>query len=430
MERSRNTGRSGGSAPRAQQERARDKCRLIIDAASTVISAHGITGLTHRLVAQQADLPLAATTYHFECKADIIRAAAKTILKSYDLSFSRALERFRERSGSPQAFLAYFTSLMQNTAGRARSRAICLGEIMLYAPRHAEELSVAQNWFARQIGIWRDIFAACNMDYPEQRAVVAIDVLIGLLLLVVGLGLTEGEISKIIAAERDLLDFRPPDHASRSGGTPVRDTAKAVATRAKILAATINVLKREGPGAVNCRVVADAAGLTKAAPYHYFPSVADLLAAAQQKLFGRSKERYRHALSEVGGVDLDFEHLIDRTAVVFLREATEYADECIANYSIWLRADGEPTLRAMIWGAAADQHIAWRNVLRRWKPELGPIDPLLAQALFLGKLVRILATGSRIPNLAGIRREFAFGLRDLASSVGLTPQKTVHSTKN
>jgi hypothetical protein len=67
----------------------------------------------------------------------------------------------------------------------------------------------------------------------------------------------------------------------------------------------------------------------------------------------------------------------------------------------------------MTWEAVADQHESWRSVIRKWKPDLQPIDPLLCQALFIGKLVRTLATGSRIEELAAVRREFANGLADI-----------------
>lgn len=399
------------AATRARQVRAQDRCRAISEAASKVIASHGIAGLTHRLVAGQAGVPLAATTYHFESKADIIRAATQAVLEGYDQSFARARERFRKQGGSRGAFLDFFTDLMQNTAGRARLRATCWGEIMLDMPRHPANLDMTRNWFGRLVAVWEDIIATCGVDRPAERAIVATDALIGLLLLVVGLGLDDRQIGKIIAGH-DLLDFRPAV-PGKDGAGPARTGAKAAATRDKILSATIDILKAEGPGAVNRRTVAESANLSKAAAFYYFDSVPDLLVNAQQTLFQRSKERYRRGLSEFGGSDADFEHLIDRTATVFLREVTEYSSDCVANYSIWLRADQEPLIRAMVWEVTADQHISWRNVLGRWKQELNPFDPLLAQALFLGKLTRILATGSRIEDLAAARREFAFALNDI-----------------
>ncbi len=412
---------------RSPQARARIKHRRIVDAASKVMSVHGIAGLTHRLVAQEAGVSLAATTYHFESKADIVNAAASATLESYDLAFAKALDRFGEEGGTATAFLDYFFSLIKNTAGRARVTAICWGEIMLDGPRHPDAPGVIAEWFLRTRRVWAGMISSCGLDHADQRATLAIDVLIGLLFLIVGLGLTEKEVSKILAGQ-DLLDFQPklPD---RREAKPVREGAKAIATRAKILAATIDILRREGTGAVSGRTVAERAGLARAATYYYFDGVAELLAAAQHKLFARSKERYRQGLSESGSADVDFDHLIDRTAAVFLREVTEYAGESVANYSVWLRAESQPEVCAMIWEAAADQHRSWSRALCRWKPDLAPVDPLLGQVLFIGKLVRMLATGSRIQDLAGIRREFAIGLKSIVDGSSATIMKQYKKSK-
>ncbi len=401
------------SARPARQARAQDKSDLIRNAASRIISTHGIAGLTHRLIAQTANVSLAATTYHYQSKADIIRAATQATLESYDRSLNKALSRFRREPATRESFSSYFNELMQNTAGSARQRAICWGEIMLDVARRPESHANSQAWFARLTSVWVEMADACGLDQSDQSAIVAIDILIGLLFLIVGLGLSGEDMMCTVPDTFETLRNRPLSAPPPGSDLAMRDGARAVATRAKVLAATIEILKREGAGAVTRKAVAASAGLTKTAPFYYYPSIADLLAAAQKALFLQSKVRYRQGLVEAGGVDVDFERLIDRTAAVFLREATEFAGDSIATFSIWLRADNEPLVRAMVREAAIDQERAWRGVLGCWSGRVNPIDPLLAQALFIGKLVRILATGSRIQDLALIRREFAFGLKDV-----------------
>lgn len=411
-------GRQYGKAPprRARQERAKARCRIIAEAASRVIADRGVAGLTHRHVAKEAGIPLAATTYHFATKADIIHAATLITQRSLDLSFKRAGERFAN-AGSDDAFFNYFNSLIRSIAGRGRPRALAWGEVMLDAPRHPAGVATNRDWFAGTTDIWEKILDECGVERPRDRAVTSIDILVGLLFLTVGLGLTERQVVGIFAEGADLLEFRP-DAIARPEGEALnaRTGTKAATTRARILASTIDILKAEGPGAVSSRTVSDAAGVTKAAPFYHFPTVADLLAAAQHLLFDQSKARYRLGLADFGRTDPDLERLVDRTATVFLREATEFASESVAHYSIWLRADQQEAVRAMTWEAAADQHNSWRSVIRKWKPNVRPSDPLLCQALFIGKLVRTLATGSRIDDLAAVRREFASGLGDIFES--------------
>lgn len=53
----------------------------IVEATERVIATRGIEGLTHRAVAEEAGVPLGATTYHFATKDDLIEAALK---RAYD----------------------------------------------------------------------------------------------------------------------------------------------------------------------------------------------------------------------------------------------------------------------------------------------------------------------------------------------------------
>ncbi|MEU9111674.1 TetR family transcriptional regulator [Streptomyces sp. NPDC048483] len=67
-------------------KRRRDPQRRIeeISAATVrVIAARGIEGLTHRAVAEEAGVPLAATTYHFAAKDDLIEAALRRSVDGY-----------------------------------------------------------------------------------------------------------------------------------------------------------------------------------------------------------------------------------------------------------------------------------------------------------------------------------------------------------
>lgn len=405
---------------RSRQVRAQEKSEGIRQAAARMISDHGLTGLTHRLVAQAAGVSLAATTYHYAGKAQIIRAATAATFDSYDDSFDRALARFRAGTATRASFHAYFSALMRNTAGRSRERAICWGEIMLYAAPDPVLLAGRQAWLTKTLVTWEQMIAACGYDHPRQRAIVAVDVLIGLLLLVVGLGLSDRDTEKVVSGAVGIEAIRPSTPPRRAPPLATRDGAKAAATRARVLEATIDILTRDGAGAVTRAAVGARAGLTKAAPFYHYPSIADLLADAQQTLFQRAKERYRQGLADAAGSDTDYERLVDRTAAVFLREATEFASESVASYSIWLRADRQPSVREMVWDATCDQVRSWRNVLGRWGTAPVPVNPLLAQALFMGKLVRIVASGSRRDDLSQARQEFDFGLRHVTAETWST----------
>ncbi|MEW2374397.1 TetR family transcriptional regulator [Streptomyces sp. NPDC006656] len=72
--------------PQPSSRRRRDPERRIAEitaATERVIAARGIEGLTHRAVAEEAGVPLGATTYHFATKDDLIQAALQQAYERY-----------------------------------------------------------------------------------------------------------------------------------------------------------------------------------------------------------------------------------------------------------------------------------------------------------------------------------------------------------
>ncbi|WP_067817033.1 TetR/AcrR family transcriptional regulator [Nocardia inohanensis] len=58
--------------------------RRIAEAALAVIGERGIEGLTHRAVAETADVPIAGTTYHFKDKEELLAAALELAVAQYE----------------------------------------------------------------------------------------------------------------------------------------------------------------------------------------------------------------------------------------------------------------------------------------------------------------------------------------------------------
>jgi DNA-binding transcriptional regulator YbjK len=395
----------------ARQERSLERRAKMAEAAIQILASHGVAGLTHRLVAAQADVSLAATTYYFDTKYDIVAEASSVTLRGYVDSFRRAAERMRAEGPNPDAFRRLAVRMVHNAAHRDRTRTVCWTEIMLDAHRHPQSLALSRQWFVELEAVWREIAKAARVRHPSQVVRSAIDSVMGLLFITIGLGLDESQVDAVLAQGQDPLEmWRVPSVPDPRGSTAPRHTRKSAETRERILSATVDTLITDGAGAVSYRSVAARAGLTAAAPFYHFLTIGALLCAAQQRLFAEAKERYRLGAAAEHGGAFDVERLIDRTATVFLREATEFSSEALASYAIWLAADRNADLRPMIWSMIADQHVAWQRVLGRLMPTQRPLDGLLAQAAFIGKLVRVLATGSATDDLALIRGELAYDL--------------------
>ena len=403
------------SGPGRRQESRQDRTELrrgeIAQAAVELLAEHGVAGVTHRMVASRAGVPLAATTYHFGSKFDIIAEASRRILQG-SLETLRSAARRCEAEAKGQGRLRALTvDLICHAASRDRVQAICWAEIMLDAARHDQSRALTHQWFDEVSNI---CLQRCKLEDPERPAKTArsaMDLVIGLMLVTTALGLSPDQISKVLEGGANPLDvWAVPPLDPYLPEAPRRTSSKAAATHDRILRAAIDALIEQGPAAASYRAVAARAGLAPAGPYYHFPTINGLLAAAQRMLFEESKRRYRSAAAQVSG-DLTAERLIDRTAIVLVREATEFAASSIASYAIWLQAARDPELRPMVWSAIADQYAAWRRLLAQLQPDQRSIDALVLLGLFVGKHVRILSAGSQIDDLAMIRSELA---RDIA----------------
>ncbi|MFJ9615213.1 TetR/AcrR family transcriptional regulator [Streptomyces noursei] len=73
---------AGQGAPKRRYD-PKQRIEEITVATEKVIAERGIEGLTHRAVAEQAGVPLGATTYHFATKDDLIQAALQRSVDRY-----------------------------------------------------------------------------------------------------------------------------------------------------------------------------------------------------------------------------------------------------------------------------------------------------------------------------------------------------------
>ena len=399
----------------ARQERSLRTRGRIAAAAAAVMAERGLAGLTHRNVAARARTSLAATTYYFATRDDIIAEASGRILDGYIAAFARARTRMQAGPGGPAPFRALMARLAINAAELHRTDALAWCEIILDSARRAETRDLARAWFGRADKAWTDIIGMLRLDAPRTTARSGMEVVIGLVFVVCALGLTAEQVRAVLEDGADpLVVWRPAASPAARDILSEPLGRKAESTRERILSAAIDLLMRDGPGGVSYRTAAEGAGLTLTAPAYYFRSIDELLAAAQSRLFAESKARYRDSVAGVDYSCIELTGLIDLTSVVLLREATEHGAANVAAFSLWLEAARHAAVRPTVWGAVEDQARAWSRLLTPLSAAPRPIDGLLVQCLFLGRLVRILATGADTSDLTAVRGAFAADLAAIA----------------
>jgi DNA-binding transcriptional regulator YbjK len=101
----------------AKQERSERTRNAIVGAVIALLAEQGVAGLTHRLVAQRAGASLAATTYNFASKQDMIAEAANELLRSSLADLSGLIDK--TRGGGEHGFRRLVARVAANGMGAA-----------------------------------------------------------------------------------------------------------------------------------------------------------------------------------------------------------------------------------------------------------------------------------------------------------------------
>jgi DNA-binding transcriptional regulator YbjK len=398
-------------ARRAKQGRSERTRGAIIDAVIAVLADVGVAGLTHRLVAQRSGASLAATTYYFESKQEMIAEACEALLRTHLADLARLAEA--ESGVGAAAFRRFVARVVANGVGEQRPRTLAWCEIVLDAARHPQAYGLTRSWYERLVRVWSQIARAYEAPYPAIAARFGTDITLGALFHGLGLGLSPETLSATLGGRVAAADLFPPAAAQPAVSAKPSLSAKAWATRERILEAAIGLLAARGAAAVNYRSVALEAGLTPGAPAYYFSSSKALLGEAQVLLFSRSKARYREVMSSAFN-GLDMAMMVELTAVIFQSEATEFGPLNLAAYAIWLQAAREPELRPLVQEALADLYRAWSRILLTVGAVNNGAEPLLVQYLFVGAQIWAMTAGVTPGDLVNIRWRLRDDLTALA----------------
>lgn len=125
--------------PRGEARRA-----AITEAALAVIARVGPDGLTHRLVAAEAELPLAATTYWFASKEDMVRAAFQHAADR-DLIYVETL-RAASRDWTAGTLAEHLADFVEESCTKRRENVVVDCALWLEALRRPELRPIAQQW--------------------------------------------------------------------------------------------------------------------------------------------------------------------------------------------------------------------------------------------------------------------------------------------
>ncbi|WP_354699331.1 hypothetical protein DSM112329_05044 [Paraconexibacter sp. AEG42_29] len=161
--------------PRGEARRA-----VILEAALQVVADEGVGAITHRRVAAAAGLPVAATTYWFASKDELLTAA-------YRLAADRDIARMRTLTASaatrgPGGLPGALTDLLTADLSGSRAALVAAYSLWLEAARRPELRAIEREWTAVYVDLLDDLLTRAGSRQPQTDARLLVATLDGLLL--------------------------------------------------------------------------------------------------------------------------------------------------------------------------------------------------------------------------------------------------------
>jgi TetR/AcrR family transcriptional regulator, regulator of biofilm formation and stress response len=174
----------------------------ILEATVRIVTSEGLGAVTHRAVAKEAGVPLAATTYYFNSKDELIGEALDILVADeIDRLTARARE-LGEEIRSPRAAAAAVAEVLfpdYDAVGGLLAKL----ELYLEAARRPGLHDTAAHWQAAFTTLARESLAIAGVADPELRAPFFIAAADGILLHALSEGVTS---DKDVARMRDQLE--------------------------------------------------------------------------------------------------------------------------------------------------------------------------------------------------------------------------------
>lgn len=381
----------------------------LVHHAVALVAEAGLRGLTYRQLASRAGVSHALITYYFPSKSelvdDVAEAASAMSVEAVALHSSKLVGR--EQLGLP--FLSEKTSL-------------AWAEIVIDAVRSEERRPMVRDWIKR-VSALAPSSAPWNGGQPTVTGPAYADVTLGLIFIYFATGLSADSFQRLLLGDRTELTERAcavdPEIAPS-----LRSGRKALVTRAAIIEAAQRIFLEGGAAAVTHKAIAQAGGLSLTTPAYHFSSIDQVFRQLLATLAEASKERYRSVMRQAGTAMTSFDGLVEVTAAVLIREATESSQDNLAFFSTWLEAPRQAHRAPILPGFVLNQLVAWDRALESsiTNDAAEPTSSLLAMTLFTGKLVRLLATGSDLSDLSHIRTELSRDFQSVASIASPIPK--------
>ena len=166
--------------PRRPQRRGIQRRAAILRATLRILGREGTAAITHRSVAEEAGVPIAATTYYFSSKEDLIREALHLHAEMEAERVAEATRTLGEGPTTVEALAEHLADFVDHGLGAGRQALIAEYELLLQAARDPGLESLSRVFYERVRGQLEETLTELGARDPTDAARLIMAVLAGL----------------------------------------------------------------------------------------------------------------------------------------------------------------------------------------------------------------------------------------------------------
>jgi DNA-binding transcriptional regulator YbjK len=165
----------------SRRARGEHRRRAILEATLTLVGRKGAGAITHRAVAEEAGVPLAATTYYFSSKSELVREAL-TYAAETDRETTTRLAAALGHVHSPEELARVLSDHVAEWLGPGRAVLVSHYEISLEGARRPELAAISRAWTDRYVHVLAESLRRLGSATPERDAWIVVTAFDGMVL--------------------------------------------------------------------------------------------------------------------------------------------------------------------------------------------------------------------------------------------------------
>lgn len=170
-----------------------------------ILTEEGLAAVTHRAVAREADVPLAATTYYFSSKDELISEALAVLVADEIERLTRCTREMGESIRLPHESAAAVAEVLFPDADAVKSL-LAKFEIYLEAARRPGLRATTAHWQRAFLDLATSSLALAGAADPARRAPLLVAAADGILVHALSEGVTgDGDVARLRALLEQLF---------------------------------------------------------------------------------------------------------------------------------------------------------------------------------------------------------------------------------